>query len=252
MLNIEDEIDDIDILVTNLDTALRESLDSHAPKKSNIITCRPNCPWYTDDLKYQKVVVRHRERIWRKYREDHQCLAYKAEKRKYNNMLFEYKKINIANKVNQCNRDTRQLFRLVRKITSSTKDNSLPDGKSNQELADQFAEHFIEKLKKIRNNLNGYDRYHVDEAMQAPTLGELEPLIEDEVTKVIMSMASKSCEIDPVPTNLLKEILPKVIKPITKIINTSLELGVFASQWKVAIVKPIFKKMGLELITSNY
>ena len=65
-------------------------------------------------------------------------------------------------------------------------------------------------------------------------------------------MASKSCESDPVPTNLLKEILPQVIKPMTKIINTSLESGIFASQWKVALVKPLLKKMGLELVTSNY
>ena len=57
-----------------------------------------------------------------------------------------------------------------------------------------------------------------------------------------MSMASKLCEIDPVPTNLLKEILPQVIKPIAKIINTSLELGIFTCQWKVAIVKPLLKK----------
>ena len=57
---------------------------------------------------------------------------------------------------------------------------------------------------------------------------------------------------DPVPTNLLKEILPQLIKLITKIINTSLELGVFASQWKVAIVKPLLRKIGLELTTSNY
>ena len=148
LLNIEDQIDDIDILVTNLETALRESLDSHAPERSKVITCRPNCPWYTDDLKHQKGVVRHRERIWRKYREDHQWLTYKSEKRKYNNMLFESKRINIANKVNQCNRDTRQLFRLVINISSSTKDNPLPDGKSNQELADQFAEYLIDKIQK--------------------------------------------------------------------------------------------------------
>ena len=92
----------------------------------------------------------------------------------------------------------------------------------------------------------------MDEAAQAPTLGEFGPLMEDDVTKVIMSMASKLSEIDPVPTNLLKEIFPQVIKPITKIINTSPELGVFANQWKVAIVKPLLKKIGLELITSNY
>ena len=82
-------------------------------------------------------------------------------------MLFESKKINISNKVNHCNRDTSQLFKLVSEITSSTKDNPLPDGKSNQELADQFAEYFINKIQKIRNNLNSCDRYHVDEAEQA-------------------------------------------------------------------------------------
>ena len=87
----------------------------------------------------------------------------------------------------------------------------------------------------------------MDEAQQVSTLGKFEPLMEDEVAKVIIGMASKSCESDPVPTNLLKEILPQVIKPITKIINTSLESGTFASQWKVALVKPLLKKMGLIL-----
>ena len=252
LLNTEDQINDIDILVTNLESALRESLNSHAPERSKVITCRPKCPWYTDDLKHQKGVVRHRERIWRKYREDHHWLAYKSEKRRYNNMLFESKKINIANKVSQCKRDTKQLFKLLSNITSSTKDSPLPDGKSSQDLANQFAEYFINKIQRIRNNLNSYDRYHMDEMVHAQTLGEFKPLSEDEVSKVIMSMASKSCEIDPVPTSLLKEILPQIIKPIAKIINTSLEQGVFASQWKVAIVKPLLKKIGLELITLNY
>ena len=81
---------------------------------------------------------------------------------------------------------------------------------------------------------------------------KFEPLMEDEVAKVIIGMASKSCESDPVPTNLLKEILPQVIKPITKIINTSLESGIFASQGKGALVKPLLKKMGLALVASNY
>ena len=71
LLNIEDQVDDVDTLVTNLETALGESLDSHAPEKSKVITCRPKCPWYTDDLKHQKGVVRHREKIGRKYRQDH-------------------------------------------------------------------------------------------------------------------------------------------------------------------------------------
>ena len=183
LLNIEDQINDVDTLVANLETALWESLDSHAPEKSKVITCRPKCPWYTSELKHQKGVVRHKEKIWRKYREDHQWIAYKAEKRKYNQMLLESKQVTISDKVNQCNRDTKQLFRLVNENTSSTKDNPLPDGISNQELAYQFADYFINKIQKIRDNLNNYDKYHVDQAQHIPTFGKFEPLMEDEVAK---------------------------------------------------------------------
>ena len=123
---------------------------------------------------------------------------------------------------------------------------------SNQELANQFAQDFINKIQMIRDNLNNYDKYHVDEAQHIPILGKFEPLMEDEVTKIIMGMVSKSWESDPVPTTLLKEILPQVTKPVTKIINTSLELGIFASQWQAALVKPLLKKMGLALVAPNY
>ena len=75
-----------------------------------------------------------------------------------------------------------------------------------------------------------------------PTLGKFEPLTEDEVAKIIMGMASMSCESDLVPTILLKEILPQVIRPITEIINTSLVFGIFSIQWKVTLIKPLLKE----------
>ena len=43
-----------------------------------------------------------------------------------------------------------------------------------------------------------------------------------------------------------------VIVPITSIVNVSLENGIFASKWKTAIVHPILKKVGLDLILSNF
>ena len=69
---------------------------------------------------------------------------------------------------------------------------------------------------------------------------------------IVRSMASKSCELDVVPTTLLKVILPHIIDMLVKIINASLEQGVFAEKWKVAIVRPLLKKMGLDLIFKNY
>ena len=41
-------------------------------------------------------------------------------------------------------------------------------------------------------------------------------------------MKTKTCEMDPIPTKLLKEILPSVIEPITNLVNTSLQQGIFS------------------------
>ena len=65
-------------------------------------------------------------------------------------------------------------------------------------------------------------------------------------------MKTNSCELDFLPTSLLKKALPNVINTITSIMNVSLEQGVFLDSWKIAIIRPLLKKLGLELITSNY
>ena len=82
LLKSEGHTDDVNTLVANLETALWEVLDSHVPEKSKVITCRPKYPWYSSEIKHQNGVVRWKEKIWQKYREDHQWIAYKVEKRK--------------------------------------------------------------------------------------------------------------------------------------------------------------------------
>ena len=77
-------------------------------------------------------------------------------------------------------------------------------------------------------------------------------MTEKEVLLTIKWMKTKSCELDDIPTDILKQMLPKVIGLITKIVNMSLEQGVFSTKWKVAVVKPLLKKLGFELINPNY
>ena len=65
-------------------------------------------------------------------------------------------------------------------------------------------------------------------------------------------MSSKSCELDAIPTTLLKQILPDVIRVITNIVNISLTTGAFSLSWKTAVICPLLKKVGLDLISKNY
>ena len=77
-------------------------------------------------------------------------------------------------------------------------------------------------------------------------------LSEKEVESIIKSLSSKSCELDVIPTNLLKEILPSILPLVMRLVNTSLKEGLFVETWKLAIVRPLLKKIGLDLIDKNY
>ena len=65
---------------------------------------------------------------------------------------------------------------------------------------------------------------------------------EDEIKKLLMSSSSKSCDLDPFPTSVLKNCLDILLTPITDIINTSMETSTFPQNFKEAHVRPPLKK----------
>uniref|UniRef100_A0A8C1CZ15 Reverse transcriptase domain-containing protein n=1 Tax=Cyprinus carpio carpio TaxID=630221 RepID=A0A8C1CZ15_CYPCA len=52
--------------------------------------------------------------------------------------------------------------------------------------------------------------------------------------------------LDPIPSKLLKEVLPEVIDPLLTIINSSLLLGHVPKTFKLAVIKPLIKKTQLD------
>ena len=65
-------------------------------------------------------------------------------------------------------------------------------------------------------------------------------------------MPTKSCSLDPLPSKVLKDIVIPLLPLLTKIINMSLTEGRFADEWKVAVIRPLLKKPGMEHICRNY
>ena len=76
------------------------------------------------------------------------------------------------------------------------------------------------------------------------------PATEDEIKKIIMFSSNGTCNIDPIPTTLLKACIDSLIVPITNIVNKSLKEGVFPSDFKTAHVillkKPYLDKNDLK------
>ncbi len=64
--------------------------------------------------------------------------------------------------------------------------------------------------------------------------------------KLVKSAKPTICMLDPIPSKLLKEVLPEVIDPLSAIINLSLSLGYFPKTFKLAVIKPLIKKTQLD------
>ena len=78
-------------------------------------------------------------------------------------------------------------------------------------------------------------------------------LLDDQAAMELLSKsANKSCELDFIPTYLLKEQSNISVSPLKNIVNASLEQGLFPQSLRSAIVRPMLKKAGLELIEKNY
>ena len=67
-----------------------------------------------------------------------------------------------------------------------------------------------------------------------------------------MEMKAKMNELDLLLATFLKDNIEKFIGPLVNIVNISLQLGMFAREWKMALLHPLIKKAGLDVIKSNF
>ena len=61
-----------------------------------------------------------------------------------------------------------------------------------------------------------------------------------------MKSSDAFCELDPVPTWLVKKCQAELIKIIKSIVNISLKAGIFPESAKTDLLKPLIKKPNLD------
>ena len=201
-------------------------------------------------MKQLKKKVHKYEKKWLRYKLDSLWTAYKKVRNSYSGKLNAKKKNMIQTQIEDSCKDSHKLHALINNLTCKKVEEEWPAYTSDEQLADDFASHFQGKIEKIRNQIKDKPRYTSTQS-EVPKLIRFNPFTEKQVSTIITSLKSKSCELDAIPTTILKKILPKVISFITKIVNMSLGEGCFCREWKVAVLRPLLKKLGLQLILSN-
>ena len=249
------QTEDVNEMAKILEEQVTEALDECAPIKEFKI--RKN---HKFGLKEETIkMIKERDSVRKKIGK-----AGEAEKKE---LQTRYKKIRnaVVNKVRQDTiefnderiekaGDENEIWKVVNDIIkprSETKWKLEENGEEiedEEKIADIFNDYFIEKIEKLKGNINkDYVKEPLErlrKKMERKNLKfTLKTVTEKKVKKAMMSLKKKkSAGNDGISQENLVLGTDTLVIPMTRIINSSISTGIVPEKWKEAIVTPILKK----------
>lgn len=236
--------------------SISQIFDKHAPVKTRLVPSTHVSPWFTPELRAMKAMGRRLERLYRKTGLIVHSLALKEHLLKYRTALnaarSSYFSFTIKNSM--CRPKT--LFAMVNRLTNSPQ--HVISG--SETIANNFSHFFSDKVKSITDSISKDTSYttdsnarlmSIDAVPSTNSLTSFTLTTSAAISDLIVKSNSTSCQLDPIPTVLLKKCVPEIEPFITHIINCSLISAIVPAELKMAAVTPILKKPGLDHLNMN-
>ena len=183
----------------------------------------------------------------------HKKTGLTIHKEMYNQHLLHYKdsiastKTHYYSSIISANKgNSKPLFSLLNTITKPQ--DSLPPHLYTTSFCNSIMSFFTAKIKNIHQQLGVIPHLSISSdfhpsplslsSFQLPTLSE--------ITELILKSKPSTCQLDPLPTHLVKACLPLLAPLISAIIHSSLTTGSFPTTFKTAAITPILKKPGAD------
>ncbi|KAI2646730.1 RNA-directed DNA polymerase from mobile element jockey [Labeo rohita] len=239
---------DLDKMTSNMDTIFSDTLEAVAPIKLKKVREKRIAPWYNSNTHSLKKETRNLERKWRKTNLEVFRIAWKNCMSRYRQALKAARAEHIRKLIENNQNNPRFLFSTVARLTNNQTppDLNIPL----QFNSNDFMNFFTDKIDNIRNTITNvdYTASNMSTSFVAPKekLQYFTAIGQEELNKLITVSKPTTCLLDPVPTKLLKELLPMAEKPLLNIINSSLSLGHVPKPFELAVIKPLIKKPQLD------
>ena len=255
----EDQNQSLDTLMTNYDMEVKHILNNHAPEKTKQMKKVHNQLWFNNKIK-QEIILRHyKERLYRANPCMYTLNAFYQQCQFVNNIIKKEQREYYITQLGEHHTDFKKIYQIANKMLFRNEPLLLPPTSDTKKLADDFNQFLIEKIDKIMAGLqptetHPIDPKYIESVNKSPiTLSTFKEISLEDTKRLIDTAATKSCEIDPIPTALLKEHIDIVAPTIRDIINLSLTSGTMPLQMKEALLHPLLKKLDLDLLQfKNY
>ncbi|CAB4034428.1 Hypothetical predicted protein [Paramuricea clavata] len=228
---------------------LESAINKHAPLRTKTNFSRPYVPWFNTEVKSAKREQRRAERKWRRTKQLDGFEIYESKK---NYMIFVMNRVRkkfYTDFVLEHSSDQRILFNAAKSLFHQKNDLNFSAYEDQNMLASDIGEFFVQKIENIRNELDLSDSHNcvLDESIALNAcLDPFEQSSEEDVKNLITKSNGKTSSLDPMPTSIVVQCQDVLLPVLTRMINMSLDSGVFPDKWKVADVRPLLKKWNLD------
>ena len=236
-------------LIDSYNTTLSSLLDKHAPLKSKTIRAKAPNPWFTPALAKLKSAKRHLERIWLRTRSLQDLQTLRTATNAYHSSILNAKRLFNSSLISASSSNPRKLWNSINKLLHRKPMSQLPSSIDFKSLPSMFAHFFSNKVLKLHSTIKSHSTStspHFQPSHTPPNLMLFTPVSREELSKLIAMSPNTFCDLDPIPTSILKQCLPVLLPTITDIVNLSLTTGVFPKQFKRSSVIPLLKKHNLD------
>ena len=240
----------IDNAVELYNDQLKDILDRHAPVKKIYVKTN-KCKWWNNLCQQSRRERRRAERNFKKHRSHHARINYRNKCLQAQTVMNDARQTFFKNKLLAAKGNNKATFSIINYLLSSTKSSVLPSNKNDVLTAENFADFFQNKVKRIHNDLAKLNLLNSpsrpDSCIStAPKFCNFKTISSADLKNMILSMSSSSCILDPLPTWLLKQVIDLLMPIITFIVNQSISTGYFPMKLKNAVIIPSLKKKNLD------
>ena len=157
----------------------------------------------------------------------------------------------MTDKLSSGKKKTKTLYKIAKSLTTDISENTLLATTSHKELADIFANFFVDKVTKIRSVFQ-HDKNYKIPTRNCKTPLNFQTIMEEEVFITIKTIKSATSSNDPCNTKFILNFSQIPVPVWTNMINKSIEEGTVLKCWKEVIVFKVQKNHNLGTNLTNY
>ena len=240
------KLDCVDCLVGIYNKVNENEYNGMCPEIEKNVVVVNSSPWYNSETLQKKREKRRYEKKWRKLKTNESWLEYSVVRNQYNELLRRTKTHYYKKKLSEAGYDMRRVYCILNSLTGNLRKKNIPDGFSDQELANNFLDYFKNKIDNIihsfvNTSVPAYRSCMINTSDIRFTCFHTVDL--KEISDIMAKSRKTNCIQDPMPIadiaaannfNCLENV-------ILKIVNRSILMCKFPVTEKIAAVLHVLK-----------